>query len=121
MAFNLQEAAKVLDVNLGKAIKIPSMVVGICSSNKPGLSVLVSVRNVMNKIRVFNGDTSNLEDNYAYYLVYAIFDEMFRALREDMQIQVSLNPGAISIEGMAGIIPVTGKNVINADGTGQAS
>ena len=121
MAFNLQEAAKTLDINLGRAVKIPATVVGMCASNKPGLSTLVSVRNVMNKFRIFNGDNSHLDDNYLYYAVYAILDEVFRAIREDMLIQVSLNPGAISIEGMAGTIPVVGKNIINANGVGQAS
>lgn len=100
--------------------RVPSVLVSMCAGNKPGLSVAVSVRNVMDSMKKFNGDTSSLEDSFMYYMLYAVFDELYRALREDARIDVGFRKFSLMFEGK-GFGEVVGSNVNEGVGTGQMS
>ena len=82
------------------AQKVPGMLVATGGVMRPGASTTISVSNIvqkMNEIGIPTDPMPDGTDNKVVKLVIAIVEEIFRALREDSNIQVSFAPGTISI------------------------
>ena len=92
----------------------------VCSMIKrPGLSVLTSVANVvkeLNKLGIPTGAMPDGSANLTVGFTFAILNEVYRAIRNDMSIQIGIQPGTLDI--MAGNIP--GTNVTTGMGVGGA-
>lgn len=71
----------------------------VCSlAQRPGLSVINSTANIIKSQARFGAPTGDLPDgtpNMMNSLINEIVKEIFRALREDAQIQVGGGPGSI--------------------------
>ena len=88
------------DVTRQPAPEIPGMLMAVGCTQKPGLSTIVSTGNIVKTLNSHSIPTDPLPDgteNKTVALVIAIVDEVYRALKEDANIQVSHMPGAISI------------------------
>ena len=88
------------DITRQPAPEIPGMLMAIGCSQKPGLSSVVSVGNIVKALSKHNIPTDPLPDgteNKTVVYTMAIVEEVFRALREDANIQVAHTPGAISV------------------------
>ena len=82
------------------APEIPGMLMAIGCSQKPGLSTAVSIGNIVKRLNKHSIPTDPLPDgseNKTVQVCIAIVDEIYRAIRQDANIQVSHMPGAISI------------------------
>lgn len=82
------------------APEIPGMLMAIGCTQKPGLSTVVSTGNIVKALSKHNIPTDPLPDgseNKTVALVIAIVEEVYRAMREDANIQVAHTPGAISV------------------------
>ena len=76
------------------------MLMAVGCIQKPGLSSKVSLGNIVKILDQHEIPTGPLPDgteNKTVQVVYAIVDEIYRALREDANIQVAHSPGAITI------------------------
>ena len=88
------------NVSRQPAPEIPGMLMAVGCVQKPGLSSKVSVGNIVRVLDKHEIPTDPLPDgteNKTVQLVLAIVDEVYRALREDANIQVAHSPGAITI------------------------
>lgn len=82
------------------APQIPGMLMAIGCTQKPGLSTIISTGNIVKELKNHDIPTDPLPDgteNKTVALVIAIVDEVFRAIKQDANIQVSHMPGAISV------------------------
>ena len=82
------------------AQKVPGMLVATGGIMRPGASATISVSNIVQKLNdagIPTGAMPDGTDNKVVQLVIAIVEEIFRALREDSNIQVSFTPGQISV------------------------
>jgi len=82
------------------APEIPGMLMAIGCTQKPGLSTVVSTGNIVKAISKHNIPTDPMPDgseNKTVAYTIAVVEEIFRAIREDANIQVAHMPGAISI------------------------
>ena len=85
------------------APEIPGMLMAIGCTQKPGLSTVISTGNIVKALSKHNIPTDPLPDgseNKTVALVIAVVEEIYRALREDANIQVAHSPGAISVLSM---------------------
>lgn len=88
------------DITRQPAPQIPGMLMAIGCTQKPGLSSIVSTGNIVKVLNKHDIPTDSLPDgteNKTVALVIAIVDEVFRAIREDANIQVAHTPGAITV------------------------
>lgn len=98
----------------------------ICSlAKRPGLSTLLSAANVITNQSKFGAPTGKLPDgteNMMNGLIAVIIDEVFRAIREDANIQIALAPGDITIQATGanagGPVTVVGTNINPVHGVG---
>jgi hypothetical protein len=82
------------------APEVPGMLMAIGCSQKPGLSTVVSTGNIVKALSKHNIPADPLPDgseNKTVALVIAIVEEVYRAIREDANVQVAHMPGAISV------------------------
>ena len=82
------------------APEVPGMLMAIGCSQKPGLSTVISTGNIVKALSKHNIPTDPLPDgseNKTVALVIAIVEEVYRAIREDANVQVAHMPGAISV------------------------
>ena len=82
------------------APEIPGMLMAIGCMQKPGLSTTVSIGNIVKRLNKHSIPTDPLPDgteNKTVQLALAIVDEVYRAIREDANIQIAYAPGSISI------------------------
>jgi hypothetical protein len=82
------------------APEVPGMLMAIGCSQKPGLSTVISTGNIVKALNKHNIPTDPLPDgseNKTVALVIAIVEEVYRAIREDANVQVAHMPGAISV------------------------
>lgn len=82
------------------APEIPGVLMSIGCMQKPGLSPTVSLGNIVNKLNKHGIPTGPLPDgteNKTAQVVKAILEEVYRAIKEDANIQISYAPGAITI------------------------
>ena len=88
------------DFSRQPAPEIPGMLMAIGCAQKPGLSSKVSVGNIVRVLDKHEIPTDPMPDgteNKTVAYTIAIIDEIFRAIREDANIQVAHSPGAITI------------------------
>ena len=88
------------DISRSPAPTIPPMLMAIGSLQKPGMSAKLSVGNITKELAKHGIPTSPAEDgteNMVVRLVVSIVTEIYRAIREDANIQVAHMPGAIQI------------------------
>ena len=92
----------------------------MCSMIKrPGLSVVNSVSNItkdLNRIGIPTGTMPDGSTNLTIGFTYAVVNEVYRAIRKDMSIQVGIQPGTLNI--VSG--PGAGTNVTPGIGLGSA-
>ncbi len=82
------------------APEIPGMLMAIGCTQKPGLSTIVSTGNIVKAISKHGIPTDPMPDgseNKTVAYTIAVVEEIFRAIREDANIQVAHSPGAISV------------------------
>lgn len=111
---------------LKPASKIPSILM-ICSLLKrPGLSCLKSTANIIANQAKFGAPTGDLPDgtsNMMNGLINIITCEIFRALREDANIQLAIAPKAITVQtngaNAAGPVISVGFNILPVTGVVQ--
>jgi hypothetical protein len=88
------------DVSRQPAPEIPGMLMAIGCRQKPGLSSKISLGNIVRRLDQHEIPTDPLPDgteNKTVQVALAIVDEIYRAIREDANIQVAHEPGAITI------------------------
>lgn len=76
----------------------PAIIMACSLAKRPGLSVILSASNIIRKQAEFGAPTEQAPDgqpNMMNALIVEIVDEVYRALREDANIQVSLAPGSV--------------------------
>ena len=82
------------------AAQIPPMLMAVGGTQRPGLSTIVSVGNIVKALNKHGIPTSNGEDgseNKTVAFVIAIVEEIYRALHKDANTQIALQPGSINI------------------------
>jgi len=82
------------------APQLPGMLTAVACTQKPGLSSIKSLGNVISELNKHDIPTNPLPDgteNKTLILARAIINEVFRALSEDASVQVAYAPGTISI------------------------
>ena len=88
------------DVTKQPAPEIPGALMAIGCAQKPGLSTIVSTGNIVKALNAHGIPTDPLPDgteNKTVALIIAVVDEVYRAIREDANVQVAHMPGAITI------------------------
>ena len=88
------------DITRQPAPQIPGMLMAVGCMQKPGLSTAVSIGNIVKRLNKHSIPTDPLPDgseNKTVQIALAIVDEVYRAIREDANIQVAHMPGAISV------------------------
>ena len=97
---------EVFDADFRKPANVISSLILICSLGKrPGLSTILSTSKVLQALNQRGIPTGDLPDgtkNMMNQVIFEMFNEEFRAIREDMNIQVALEPGAISVTATGG-------------------
>lgn len=101
---SISEAIKnVLNSGIRAAAPQLSAIVMLCSlAKRPGLSTIVSVMNIVQQFKKRGIPTEPNEDgspNLNIQLAYVVVDEIYRALREDANIQGAVAPSAIPFLG----------------------
>lgn len=84
----------------GAAPQIPSILLSIGGSQRPGMSRIKSVGNITTVLTNHGIPTEANEDgteNKTLVMVNAIVEEIYRALHEDANIQIAINPAGISV------------------------
>ena len=107
------------DTTLRKPANIIPGIIMICSlAKRPGLSCIISFGNIIQEIEKQGIPTSSLPDgtpNLMNKMVKSVVCEVFRAIKEDMNIQVALAPGSVNIVATGGNaggpVTVMGPNV----------
>lgn len=82
------------------APQIPGMLMGVGATQKPGLSSIISCGNIvkaLNKHGIPTGAMPDGSENKTVALVIAIVEEVYRAIKEDANVQIVHNPGSVSI------------------------
>lgn len=107
------------------ATVIPSIIMLCAMVRRPGLSCMVSTSNVLQDIAKRGCPTEPLPDgspNLMNELVASMVCEIFRAIKEDSNIQIAIAPGALTINATGGNaggpVNVTGTNISAAGGVG---
>ena len=91
---------ELFDVSRQPAPEIPGMLMAVGCKQKPGLSSKMSLGNIVKVLDQHEIPTDPLPDgteNKTVQVALAIVDEIYRAIREDANIQVAHEPGAITI------------------------
>lgn len=110
--------------SLRSPAKIIPGIILICSlSRRPGLSCLISFGNIIQEMDKNGIPTDNLPDgtpNLMNKMVKSVVCEVFRALKEDANIQVGIAPGTVNIMATGGNaggpVTVLGSNINVATG-----
>lgn len=112
------------DNKLRSAATIIPGIIMICSlAKRPGLSCLISFGNIVQELEKSGMPTGPLPDgtpNMMNKMVHHVVCEVFRALKEDANIQVALPPGSVNIVATGGNsggpVTVMGPNINVATG-----
>ena len=109
-----------------KPANVISAIIMLCAMTKrPGLSCIVSTSNILQDIGKRGIPTDNLPDgskNLMNEMIASIVYEVFRAIKEDSNIQMAIPPGAltINVNGVSPTGPITavGTNIAAGSGVG---
>lgn len=89
------------DTTLRKPASIIPGIIMLCSlARRPGLSCLVSFGNIIQELEKQGMPTDVLPDgtpNMMNKMVKSVVCEVFRAIKEDANIQVAIAPGSVNI------------------------
>jgi len=96
----------------------------LCSMIKrPGLSVMISVAKIISALERRGINTNDMSDgrmNMVNVVVQETVSEIYRAIKEDMNTQVSLQQGSLMVTGTVntpmGPFPVTSTNITTGHG-----
>ena len=84
----------------GSAPQIPPMLMALGGPQRPGLSTVISVGNIVKALTKHGIPTEAAEDgseNKTVAVVIAIVEEIYRALHQDANAQIAIQPGAINV------------------------
>ena len=108
----------------GPAPQIPPMLMALGGPQRPGLSTVVSVGNIvkaMNKHGIPTGPAEDGDENKSLVVIIAIVEEIYRALHQDANTQIAIPPGAINVftsgKNIGGPMISRGSNINYANGT----
>lgn len=108
----------------GPAPQIPPMLMALGGPQRPGLSTIVSVGNIvkaMNKHGIPTGPAEDGDENKSLVVIIAIVEEIYRALHQDANTQIAIQRGAINVitsgENSGGPVISRGTNTNYATGT----
>ena len=116
--------------NSFKSIRTPAQILStvmmLCAMGKrPGLSCMLSTSNILQDLSKSGIPTGPLPDgspNLMNELVSSVICEVFRAMKEDLNIQIIIPPGTISVvtngANAGGPVVSTGVNVNSPVGEG---
>lgn len=79
---------------------IPPMLMAIGGFKRPGLSTVISVGNIVKALQKHGIPTEASKDgseNKTVAVIIAIVEEIYRALHEDANIQIAVQPGALTV------------------------
>jgi hypothetical protein len=110
---------RLFDTTLRKPASIIPGIIMLCSlAKRPGLSPLISFGRIIQGIEKQGIPTEPLPDgspNLMNIMMKEIVSETYRAIKEDMNIQVCLAPGTINVVATGGNaggpVTVTGPNI----------
>lgn len=104
------------------------LIMGCSLAQRPGLSTIMSTTNVIKNLSKYGIKTNDMDDgepNFLNNYTQEVIDEVFRALREDAKIQVTMNPGSIMSIGTGsnggGPVVVNSNNINYATGSALIS
>ena len=112
--------------SLRKPANVFSTIILLCAMTKrPGLSCIVSTSNIIQDIAKRGCPTGQLPDgspNLMNELVSSIVCEIFRAIKEDANIQIALPPNGLTIQAngsnAGGLVTCIGTNITPCGGVG---
>lgn len=97
----IKSIKNLFDNELRTAANIIPGIIMICSlAKRPGLSALISFGRIIQELEKSGMPTEPLPDgtpNMMNKMVHHVVCEVFRALKEDANIQVALAPGSVNI------------------------
>lgn len=116
-----QTLKQVIESRVSTPAKAIAGIILLCGLMKrPGLSTILAVASVAEKMGVLGLPTEEFSDgtpNHMQQFSYLMFDEVFKQIRERMKIDVVLAPGSTTVQvGPSG----TGTNVNIMQGFAQA-
>lgn len=108
-----------IEQNSRKAVATIPAIVLLCSlAKRPGLSTIMSVINVIQVLKmkgIYTGPNPDGSPNLLLQVIYAVIDEIYRALRHDAYGQTATAPGAFQITATGanagGTVQVVGTNI----------
>ena len=99
--------------------QMPKLLLVSSMMERPGLSVITSTSNITKDLQQLGIPIGQMPDgsqNLTVGFAFASTKEIYRGIREDMSLQVGIQPGTLDI--MAGTLP--GKNITPGVGVGAA-
>lgn len=90
--------------------QLPRLLLACSLQQRPGLSAVVSVANIVKDLNMMGIPTGPMPDgspNLTVAHAFAVTKEIFRALKLDAVVQVAMGPGALDIQ----VGPTKGTNV----------
>lgn len=104
---------------------IPSIIMLCAMVRRPGLSCALSSSNIIQNVAKHGCETGEMEDgspNLMNLMITETVCEIFRALKEDANIQVAIGAGSVQVTASGGNgggpVTVQGSNTNNVDGVG---
>lgn len=117
----ITELSNLLNINTSKPQSIPP-ILRLKASKRSGLSATVSTQNVLKKkqeLGLPTGTLPNGNPNIDDIMLKMIFEEIYRALREDAVNEVAINIGGqLTAAGSAGPVPCSVAGKITSIQTG---
>lgn len=115
-----------VELTLRKPANVISGIIMACAlAKRPGLSCLLSYANVVQEISKKGIPTENLPDgtpNLMNQMINSVICEVYRALKEDANIQITLPMGSIRVStngaNAGGPVVSTGTNINYSTGNG---
>lgn len=105
------------------AAVIPAVLMVCSLFKRPGLSTLTTAANVISRQSEFGAPTGELPDgtqNMINCLIKIIVEEVFKAIREEANIQIAIPIGGITIQAQGanagGHVVVVGSNITHVHG-----
>lgn len=103
--------------------KYPPILVWCSYLTRPGLSVTISVGNIiqsLSKKGIPTEDGADGQPNFTNKLVHSVVSEIYRAMKEDFYIQTASGPGSVQVtttgSNAGGMVVGMGPNVNVIDG-----
>lgn len=84
---------------------IPGILLMCSFAQRPGLSSLISTAKIISDLSRRGIPTDDMPDgqpNYTRKLVNSIVEEVYRAIKEDMNIQIGMDTGAVNVSVVGG-------------------